>query len=132
MDLLIDTDVFSYVYRDKGPAASYVKHLQNNALAISFITVGELYGWASKHNWSSKSIVAMEAYLKNYIVIPFDYEVARKYGEIKTALERQGAPVGTNDIWIAACARRHGIPLVTHNRKDFIHVPDLVIISESP
>lgn len=132
MDLLVDTDVFSYIYRDKGPAGSYVKHLVGNALALSFITVGELYYWASKHNWGPKSIVDMEGYLKNYIIVPFDYEVAKKYGEIQSALESQGTPVGTNDVWIAACARRHDIPLVTHNKKDFDNVPGLEIISETP
>ena len=132
MNLLVDTDVFSYIYKGKGPAGSYEKHFKGNALALSFITVGELYAWAAIHNWGTKRITDMEGYLKNYIIIPFDHEVAKKYGEIKSALTRQGTLVGSNDIWIAACARRHDMPLVTHNKKDYNNVPDLEIISETP
>jgi tRNA(fMet)-specific endonuclease VapC len=34
------------------------------------------------------------------------------------------------DAWAAAVALRHGLPLVTHNRKHFEPVPGLTIISE--
>jgi predicted nucleic acid-binding protein len=37
-----------------------------------------------------------------------------------------------NDLWIAATALRHGLPLVTHNRRDFVDIPDLIVISEVP
>ena len=33
-------------------------------------------------------------------------------------------------LWIAACALRHSIPLVTHNSKDFVGIPGLKVISE--
>ena len=42
-----------------------------------------------------------------------------------------GRNVPANDLWIAACAIRHSIPLVTHNSKDFAGIPRLIVISES-
>jgi predicted nucleic acid-binding protein len=34
------------------------------------------------------------------------------------------------DAWIAATARRHGCPLVTHNGDEFLDIPGLEVISE--
>jgi predicted nucleic acid-binding protein len=39
--------------------------------------------------------------------------------------------MGHGDAWVAAVALRHGMPLVTHNRKHFEDIPDLTLISES-
>ena len=36
-----------------------------------------------------------------------------------------------NDLWIAACALRHSIPLVSNNDRHFTGVPGLVLISEA-
>jgi predicted nucleic acid-binding protein len=37
-----------------------------------------------------------------------------------------------NDLWIAALAVRHSVPLVSNNRTHFQRVPGLVLISEAP
>jgi predicted nucleic acid-binding protein len=44
--------------------------------------------------------------------------------------KRNGKPIALNDAWIAACTLRHGVPLVTHNAKDFIGITGLEIITE--
>ena len=37
-----------------------------------------------------------------------------------------------NDLWIAATAIRHSIPLLSNNRRHFADIPGLVLISEAP
>jgi predicted nucleic acid-binding protein len=37
----------------------------------------------------------------------------------------QGLLIGTNDLWIAATAIAHTVPLVTGNDRHFSRVPDL-------
>ena len=44
--------------------------------------------------------------------------------------QRAGQSITPNDAWIAACALRHGVPLVTHNAKHFQNIEDLEIITE--
>jgi predicted nucleic acid-binding protein len=41
---------------------------------------------------------------------------AREYGN---ALSSRGRPRQANDTWIAACCLVYGLPLATHNVKDF-------------
>ena len=100
-------------------------------LAISFITVGELYFGAEKANWGEEKRKRLETTLRNFVVIPYDHEIARCYGRLVAARQRSGKPITANDAWIAACVVRHGVPLVTHNAKDFSDIAGLRIITQS-
>jgi tRNA(fMet)-specific endonuclease VapC len=51
-----------------------------------------------------------------------------QYGETYRYLKANGTLIGTNDLWIAATALVHGMPLVTNNLKDFRRIPDLVVL----
>jgi hypothetical protein len=50
---------------------------------------------------------------------------------LKTA-DGSDRTIAANDKWIAACALRHAIPLVSNNRKHFENIPGLTLISETP
>ncbi len=59
--------------------------------------------------------------------MPFDDLAAVEYGKICAFLQRQGTPIGTMDMLIAAHAKAEGLILVTNNVREFERVPDLVI-----
>ena len=42
-------------------------------------------------------------------------------------LQRKGAPLGPNDLWIAAHARAAGLVLVSNNEREFKRVPGLKV-----
>ena len=46
-------------------------------------------------------------------VVPVDDETSDRYAEIVALLRRQGRPIPTNDIWIAAQTMEHGAELIT-------------------
>lgn len=73
----------------------------------------------------------MKDRLRVVTIVPYDETVCRVYGEIKAACESRGKVVGDNDLWIAACAIRHSIPLVSNNFKHFNRIPGLILKSES-
>ena len=117
--VLVDTNVVSYVMKGGPLGRAYVPHLQGKLLAISFITVGEMYYGAEKARWGRKKRSQLESALRNFVVVPYDHEIAKLYGIIVVERERKGRPISFNDAWIAACAVKHGVPLVTHNARDF-------------
>src|SRR6266446_8452431 len=67
--------------------------------------------------------------LKAAVIVPYDLELCKEYARVKCSLDSQRNAPG-NDLWIATCAIRHSIPLVTHNRKHFDGIPRLVLISQ--
>lgn len=128
--LVLDTCIVSYLMKGSREAEAYAPHVEGKLLAISFITVGEFYYGAEKAAWGEKRRSQLETTLRNYVVIPYDHEIARCYGRLVAERSRVGNPIALNDAWIAACAVRHGVPLVTHNEKHFREISGLDLITE--
>ena len=128
--VLIDTNIVSYVMKGHRFALDYQKHLQGKLLSISFITMGEFYYGAEKGRWGTEKRRKLETVLKNFVIIPYDHEIAHSYGVIVAERERRGLPISFADAWIAACAVRHNITLVTHNSRDFENITNLQVITE--
>jgi len=129
--VLVDTDVFSYLMNGTGYASVYKPHVQGKLVAVSFVTVGELYFGAYRKSWGAERIADLKDKLRSVTIVPYDEAVCRTYAEIKSAMQSKGKPVADNDLWIAACAIRHGIPLVSNNAKHFADIPGLILRSET-
>jgi predicted nucleic acid-binding protein len=128
--IVVDTNVVSYIMRGGPLAEAYAPHLERRLASIAFITVGEMYFGAEKARWGAKKRNVLETTLRNFVVIPYDRDIAKCYGRIVAERERKGRPISCADAWIAACAVRHAVPVVTHNAGDFGLVTGLHVITE--
>jgi len=137
--LMVDTDVFSYLTK-KDPiwAAPYQPHLSGHILTLSFITVGELYAGhfqnIARGQWPASRLQKLEQDLRSVTIAPYDIEICKGFGRLSKLEnpDRTHRKMETNDQWIAACAIRHSLVLVTNNRAHFQNIPDLTIICEAP
>jgi tRNA(fMet)-specific endonuclease VapC len=48
---------------------------------------------------------------------------------VTVAARAAGRRIECADAWIAASALLYDAPLITHNRADYLGVPDLIVIS---
>lgn len=127
--LLLDTNIVSYLLKQKPEAPLYLPLLEGKLLCISFVTVGELLFWAEDARWGTQRRSQLEHRLRNYVVIPYDFELAEVYARVAAERKKKGLPISSNDAWIAACALRHDMPLVTHNMNDFLEIEGLKLIT---
>ena len=126
---LLDTDVFSFLVKGHPLAEAYRPHVGGHTLAISFMTVAELYQGAYRAGWGAKQIERLESRIAAFVVVPLSNALSKKWGEVRLIRRRQ--PISPDDAWIAASALQQGYPLVTHNFRDFHGIPGLTIITES-
>ena len=126
--LVLDTNIVAYLMRGHPLAAQYRPRLENHTLAISFMTVAEMYEGACRDNWGERKLAKLDGTLRGYVVIPSTPDVCKQWAEIR--FERRHQPISVDDAWIAACARAYSCPLVTHNLRDFAGISNLTIISE--
>ncbi len=124
---VLDTDVVSYIIRQDSRAEPYQRDLEGNALAISFMTVAELYEGACRAAWGRQKHEELAAHLRRYLVIGSTPSMCRLWGEVRTA--RRHRPISGADGWIAATALAYHCPLVTNNARDFVDIPGLEIIT---
>ena len=127
--ILIDTNIVSYILKTDTRAKQYAPLLEGNRLALSFATVAELFEWSEIRRWGQNRRQHLEHHLTTYLIIPVDIEVCRLWGTIRAEQQAHGLAITANDAWIAATARRHGLPFVTHNPKDFAGVQGITIRS---
>jgi tRNA(fMet)-specific endonuclease VapC len=127
---VVDTDVWSYLYKGRDEAKLYQPHLFGNILVISFQTQAELLRWAVSANWGERRRGHLESRLQNYIVEHSSDAMSLRWAEAMDSARRNGRPISAADAWIAATAMHLGVPLITHNENHFIGVDGLTIISE--
>lgn len=126
MRVLLDTNICIYMIKNKPPEVrAHFERFVPGDIAISTITVAELQYGVAKSAAKEKNALALETFLLPLEIVPFDRDSALAYGKIRAGLERQGTPIGSMDMLIAAQAIAQGFTLVTHNLKEFNRVPGL-------
>lgn len=130
--VLIDTDIASFILKGSSYADSYLPLLSGQEIALSFMTVAELFQWAILRQWGDRRLSQLEQYLSNYLVIPVDQLLCREWAQFRADRQSVGRPISPQDAWIAATALRYDLSLVTHNIKDFQEIPNLRLLTPSP
>ena len=127
MRYLLDTNIVSDLI-NRGRTSPVFAQLDRHRAAIctSLVVVSEIrYGVAKK---GSPSLAERaDAVLRTIPLCPFDAPTDRHYADIRVSLERQGLPIGPNDLFIAAQCRALGLCLVTANVGEFSRVGELAI-----
>lgn len=129
--VVLDTDVVSFLFKNDSRANLYRNHLRGKHPVISFMTVAELDRWGLARDWGRARLAQMSAHLRKFVVHPYNRDLCRFWAEVSEEAKQNGHPIGCADAWIAATARLHNIPLITHNGKDYRGVRRLHVISGS-
>ena len=102
-------------------------HIDHHLHALANVTLAELLHRAEKSSRPTANLAVVEDFISRLDVLQYTPKAAQHYGQIRTALERAGLPIGVNDLHIAAHARSEGLILVTNNVDEFKRVPALQI-----
>ena len=128
MKYLLDTNICIRYINGRAPQIrEHMRSIEDTDLAISTITLGEMFTGSAKSQYPQQSRAKQDAFFIRFTILPFDGVSADRFGTIRAHLELQGTPIGPYDMQIAAIALVHGLILVTHNLKEFSRVPDLQI-----
>lgn len=128
MKYMLDTNICIYAIKHKPEQVLQIlKEKLSEGICISAITLAELAHGVEKSVSKDKNAAALLKFLTVLTVMPFDDLAAAEYGRICAYLQRQGKPIGTMDMLIAAHAKTENLVLVTNNTREFIRVPDLKI-----
>lgn len=124
MNLVLDTNMYSdYVRGDR-----VVLERLNAAdiVYVPVIVIGELKRGFYYGNKTSSNIKKLEQFLAKPRVqtMLIDDETAEQFGRLSVYLKRQGTPIPTNDVWIAALCVQYDVALLTRDG-DFERLPQV-------
>lgn len=103
------------------------RNQESDSVAISFITVAELYCSAAESNKTDHNNQLIAEFLLTINIIQSDVAIARTYGELKAALEKIGLSIADADLFIAATTITKCEKLITGNLRHYERIAGLRI-----
>jgi tRNA(fMet)-specific endonuclease VapC len=110
--VLLDTNVIIAFFSGEKAVS---QRFMDGEVFVSSTVLGELYYGARKSAHASANLARIEQFASSIQVLNCDAATAQLYGNIKDRLRSRGRPIPENDIWIAAVALQHGLPLATRD-----------------
>ena len=126
---LLDTDFCIHAIRKRTKSVSKKLIESADKMALSDITLYELYYGAETYAEPQLRINVIENFAAGMRILPFDTEAARHAGNIRGHLKRTGQMIGNSDVLIAGIARSQGLVLLTGNVREFSRIDGLNIES---
>ena len=125
MELIVVLDTNAYSdWRRFGYWKETLAHADKILLPV--VVMGELIHGFKEGNRLQHNLGKLDSFLREPQVMEpaFTRTTAEYYGEFLHHLRKNGTPMPTNDIWIAACVYEHHALLLTRDRH-FEHLPQL-------
>lgn len=120
MRYLLDTDIASYLIRNKDPGLrAHLASKSPESVAISAVTRVEMLYGLKRLPAQHRLHVGVRQFLKLIRTLPWDIEAADHYADIRHQLVSQGQPIGEMDMMIAAHSLSLGAVLVTNNLRHY-------------
>jgi tRNA(fMet)-specific endonuclease VapC len=94
---------------------------RTNAVALPVIALGEYRYGVRQSRHRAKYEKWLADLMESCRVLNVDGDTAEHYAEVRDELKRSGQPIPGNDVWIAALARQHDLPILSRDRHfDFV------------
>ena len=99
--------------------------LKPGDVAISSITVSELFYGVAKSSKPNENTIALQEFLQPLTILDFTIDDSIIYGRLRAELEAKDQVIGAMDLLIASVANSRELILVTNNEKEFSRIKNL-------
>jgi tRNA(fMet)-specific endonuclease VapC len=129
MRYLIDTDWAIHYLNDRPDIVQRLHVLQDDGLALSLISLAELYEGVFYSRDPEGDERDLQDFLRGVTVLGIDDGTCRIFGRERGRLRAAGTLIGDFDLLIGATALHHNLTLLTNNRRHFERIDGLRIES---
>jgi tRNA(fMet)-specific endonuclease VapC len=125
--LALDTNRYSDLCRGLPDIVALVENAE--AVSLPFVVVAELRaGFAVGRRGAENERVLRRFLAKDGVSVTFaDEQTTYHYAALFRQLRRQGTPIPTNDLWVAAIVMQHDLVLCARDRH-FEHLPQITLV----
>ncbi len=124
--LILDTSAYSAFKRGNLDAVAFLRKIPE--ILVPIIVLGELWSGFEFGRKRETNRYELDAFLSSprVSVVQITLETAERYAVIYSFLRRNGRPIPTNDLWIAAMMMEHGATLLTAD-VHFLRLPQILV-----
>ncbi len=128
---LVDTDWVIHYFNGHEAITERLQALQPDGLALSVISLAELYEGVLYSRDPAGNEQALQKFLTVVELLGVDQDTARRFGQERGRLRAAGQLIDDTDLLIGATALTHGLTLLTNNRRHFERLAALALESVS-
>ena len=125
MAYLLDTNWLIQLLAGLKETDTFHKRIHPDKIAVSYITVGEIYDVAFAYANPQAHLVSFRQFLAPFKVLTLNDAIMERFAEVRSYLRRRGELIADFDILIGATALHHDLTLLTYNTRHFKRIPDL-------
>ena len=111
--MILDTNALSAWA--EGVAAVEAPLRSARRLVVPTIVLGEYYFGIRQSSHRSRYEDWLQRYLPLAEIAIVNHATAGVYADLRRELKRSGNPIPSNDAWIAALSRQHGLPVLSND-----------------
>ena len=125
MNIALDTNAYSDFMRGDPDRARVIRSA--NSIALPLIVLAELRAGFAAGSSESSNAANLQRFLASPRVSTLlpDEQTTHHYAQLHRQLRSEGAPIPTNDLWIAALVVQHDLVLCTSDNH-FRRLPQVV------
>src|SRR5215471_1879115 len=101
--IVVDTDVASYIFNWLTLAQQYVNALRGSDLILSFMSVAELRMGAMAAGWGGQRRLLLERFVHGFELYPDD-DLCTVWARVRADARAAGRAISRQGAWIAATA----------------------------
>ena len=111
--IIIDTNVYAAFKKNEPLAVTLIRRAEH--IVVNTVILGELLAGFRCGSKEEQNRRELDQFLDSprVAVYAVDEETAEFYAAVFSDLKRNGRPIPSNDIWLAASALQHGCALAT-------------------
>ena len=131
MKYLIDSDWIIDALTGVSSAIDTLKDLQPDGLAVSVISMAEVFEGAHHSADPGARLAEIRWLLGGYVVLDVTESIGERFAQECATLRRQGRMISDLDLLIAATALTRGLTLVRRNLQHFERIQNLSLYRDS-
>jgi predicted nucleic acid-binding protein len=125
MNYILDADWAIQALAGRPHAFHTLTELAIAGIAISLITVGEIYEGAFGFPDPETHLATFREFLKPLHILNLDDDIMERFAELRSSLRRQGQLIPDFDLLLAATALQHELTVLTFNIRHLERIPHL-------
>lgn len=131
MPYLMDADWAIHALAGHPRILATLKHLAPEGIAVSWITIGEIYEGAFGSPNAEAHLSSFRVFLTPFPTLNLNDPIMERFAAIRSTLRRRGELIPDFDIIVGATALHYGLTMLTYNVRHLRRIPDLNLFEES-
>src|SRR2546421_9307049 len=127
MRYILDADCIIHTLTGHGETINVLKNLTVDDIAVSLITVGEIYEGAFISTNPQLQLDIFREFFAPFHLVSINEPIMERFAEIRSLLRRRGELIADFDLLIGSTALYYDLTVLTYNKRHFKRIPELKI-----